>query len=102
MVIARYHAHVIANELTHFAGELKQCSLTQAEIAGIATRYGLNGPGFEYGWRRDFPHQSRPVLGPTHPPVRGTMGAGSLSLGLSGQGVALTTNFHLVPKLKEE
>ena len=43
---------------------------------GIATRYGLDGPGIESRWeRRDFPHQSRPALGPTQPPV--TMGTGS-------------------------
>ena len=25
---------------------------------GIATRYGLNGPGIESYWERDFPHPS--------------------------------------------
>ena len=25
---------------------------------GIATRYGLDGPGIESRWRRDFPHRS--------------------------------------------
>ena len=28
---------------------------------GTATRYGLDGPGIEYRWGRDFPHPSRPV-----------------------------------------
>ena len=28
---------------------------------GIATRYGLDGPGIESGWGRDFPHPSRPA-----------------------------------------
>ena len=37
---------------------------------GIATRYGLDGPGIESRWGRDFPHQSRPALGPTQPPVQ--------------------------------
>ena len=37
---------------------------------GIATRYGLEGPGIESQWGRDFPHPSRPVLGPTQPPVQ--------------------------------
>ena len=32
---------------------------------GIATRYGLDGPGIESRWGRDFPHPSRPALGPT-------------------------------------
>jgi len=37
---------------------------------GIATRYGLDGPGIESRWRRDFPHPSRPALGPTQPPIQ--------------------------------
>ena len=32
----------------------------------IATGYGLDGPGIESGRRRDFPHLSRPALGPTN------------------------------------
>jgi hypothetical protein len=36
---------------------------------GIATRYGLDGPRFESRWRRDFPHRSRPALGPAQPPI---------------------------------
>ena len=34
---------------------------------GIATRYGLFGPEIEFRWGRDFPHPSRPALGPTQP-----------------------------------
>jgi hypothetical protein len=37
---------------------------------GIATGYGLDGPGIESRWKRDFPHMSRPALGPTQPPVQ--------------------------------
>ena len=37
---------------------------------GIATGYGLDDPGIESRWRRDFPHLSRPALGPTQPPVQ--------------------------------
>ena len=37
---------------------------------GIATRYGLGGPGIESRWGRDFLHPSRLALGPTQPPVQ--------------------------------
>ena len=37
---------------------------------GIATGYGLDGPGIESRWGRDFPHLSKPVLGPKQPPVQ--------------------------------
>ena len=39
-------------------------------VVGIATGYGLDGPGIEYQWERDFPHLSRPALGPTLSPVQ--------------------------------
>ena len=35
----------------------------------IATGYGLDGPGIECRCWREFPHLSRPTLGPTQPPV---------------------------------
>jgi hypothetical protein len=38
--------------------------------AGIATRYGLDGPGIESQWGRGFPQPSRPALGPTQPPLQ--------------------------------
>ena len=37
---------------------------------GIATRYGLDGPGIEFRWGRDFLQPSRPALGPTQPPTK--------------------------------
>jgi hypothetical protein len=39
-------------------------------VVGIATGYGLDGPGIESRWGRDFPHLSRPALGPTQLPVQ--------------------------------
>ena len=36
----------------------------------MATGYGLDGQRIESRWERDFPHLSRPALGPTQPPVQ--------------------------------
>ena len=46
------------------------CGLTSGPGSSvrIATGYGLDGPGIESRWGRDFPHLSRPALGPTQPP----------------------------------
>ena len=40
---------------------------------GIATDYGLGGPGSNPGGEEIF-RQSRPALGPTQPPVQGVRG----------------------------
>ena len=39
-------------------------------VVGIATAYGLDGPGIESRWGRDFPHLFRLALRPTQPPVQ--------------------------------
>ena len=60
-------------------------------VAGIATGYGLDGPGIESRWGRDFPHLPRPALGPTQPPVQWVPEV------KSGRGVTLTLHPLLVP-----
>jgi hypothetical protein len=55
------------------AGVLEQSTIRTigpGSVVGIATGYGLDGPGIESRWGRDFPHLSRPALGPTPPPVQ--------------------------------
>ena len=53
---------------THTHHPVPKC--TGDSSVGIATRYGLGGPGIESRWRRDFPHPSRPALRPTQPPIQ--------------------------------
>ena len=37
---------------------------------GLGNRYGLEDPGIESRWGRDYLHPSRPALGPTQPPIQ--------------------------------
>jgi len=61
---------------------------------GIATDYGLDGPGIESRWGQDFPPiQTSPA---THPSSC-TMGTRSFPGVMCGQGVMLTTHPLLVP-----
>jgi hypothetical protein len=45
-----------------------------SSVVGIATAYGLDGPGIESLWGRDFPHLYRPAMRATQPPVQGVPG----------------------------
>jgi hypothetical protein len=45
-------------------------SVGRDSVAGIATRYGLDGPEMESRRGRDFPHPSRLALGPTQHPIQ--------------------------------
>jgi hypothetical protein len=65
---------------------------------GIATCYGMDDPGIESRWRRDFPHPSRPALVPTHSPIQCVPDLGRRQ---SGQGVSLITRPYLAPRLKK-
>ena len=62
---------------------------------GIATRYRLDGPGIESRWGRDFPHPSRPALGPTQPPMQGTRSF----QGAKRPGRGVSHPPHLAPRL---
>jgi hypothetical protein len=75
------------------------CSVDRDSAVGIATPYGLEGPGIEFRWGRNFPHPSRPTLRPIQPPIQWVPG---LSRGLKRPGRGLTTHPHLAPRLKKE
>jgi hypothetical protein len=57
------HLHISLSELPEqFVGRNRS--------VGLVTCYGLEGPGIESRWGRDFLHTSRPTLGPTQPTVQ--------------------------------
>ena len=63
-------------------------------VVGIGTGYGLDGPGIESRWWRDFP----PVqTGPGAHPTACTMGTACFPGVKSGRGVTLTPHPLLVP-----
>jgi hypothetical protein len=63
----------------HISISIESCSKTHMSIAWlynisthmcIATGYGLDGPGIESRWGRNFSYLSRQALGPIQPPVQ--------------------------------
>jgi len=69
-------------------------------VVGIATGYGLDGPGIEFWWGARF---STPVqTGPGAYPASCTMGTGSFPAVKSGRGVTLTPHPLLVPLVMKE
>ena len=52
-----------SNRITQQLNPNSSCSVGQDSVVGLATRYGLDGPGIECPWGRDFPHSFRTALG---------------------------------------
>jgi len=69
-------------------------------VVGIATGYGLDGPGIESRWRARF--SSPAQTGPGVHPASCTMGTGSFLGVKSGRGVTLTPHPLLVPLVMKE
>jgi hypothetical protein len=59
------HASLVSKETTvlHFIITYQSRLREWDSSVSIVTRYGLEGPGIESRWGRDFPHLSRPALG---------------------------------------
>ena len=70
------------------------CLSGPGSSVGIATGYGLDGPGIEPRWGRDF-------TGPGTHPASCAMGTGSLPGVKSGRGVTLTPHLLLVPRSRK-
>jgi hypothetical protein len=60
-------ARQVATSQARFQPAFPVCRQQDSDVrrdssVGIAISYGLDGPGIESRWRRDFPHPSRPAL----------------------------------------
>ena len=48
----------------------RHVEVDRVSVVGMATRYGLDGPGIESQWWRDFLLPYKPALEPTQPHVQ--------------------------------
>jgi len=65
---SQIHSDITAT-LTSF-NRVSNYNVGRDSSVGTGTRYGLDCPGIEYRRGRDFPHPSRPALGPTQLPIQ--------------------------------
>ena len=98
---------VILGQVIGFAGYARSGQVSLGKVSLVAsvgpdgsistaTRYGLDGPGIESGGQ-GFPHPSGLALGLTQSSIKW-----ALSHGYRSRDVALTTQPHLVRKLKKQ
>jgi hypothetical protein len=68
---------VVSKHFTSYEifSNVQSCMVGRDRSVGIATRYGLDDPGIESRWGREFLKPSRPALGPH--PASYTMDTGS-------------------------
>jgi len=62
--------HVSCKSNKHTDGVKRPSQQTNKQSLFYLTTVFVNGLGIEFRWGRDFPHMSRPGLGPTQPPVQ--------------------------------
>jgi hypothetical protein len=60
--------------LCGFYKKIKIKCMGRDGAVGIATRYGLDGPGIEFRLGRDFLHPSTPALWHNQPPIQWVLG----------------------------
>ena len=63
------YIYIYTHTHTHVCVCVRVCVCGPGSSAGIATDYGLDGPGSNSGGDEIF-RPSRPALGPTQPPVK--------------------------------
>jgi hypothetical protein len=78
---------------------MQQANVGRDGSVGIATGYGLDGPGIESRRRRDFPHPLKSSPEPTQPPIKWVPG---LFPGIERLGRGAYHPPHLAPTLKKE
>jgi hypothetical protein len=70
-----YHLEALdIQQLLYFVTASRYIYKGRGNSVGIATGYGLSGPGIESRWGRDFSPASRPALQPTQLPVQWVTG----------------------------
>jgi hypothetical protein len=62
--VTAFEKYVVRKEVREIAKLRKFYILvwSRNSVVGIATLYGLDGPGIESRWGRDIPYLSRPAL----------------------------------------
>ena len=64
------HVLIQTDNLKNYFIFLYVATSEPGSVVGIETGYGLDGPGIESRWGRDFLQLSRPALRPIQPPVQ--------------------------------